>query len=159
LLTFSISILTKKDLLHCEASPTCHKLNFPSPSAIPNLFPCCEKRQRVTVKSELCKHESKHEEISSHFYPLQKCLEVEACRPPVDVPTPTSGPNHPDRPSDTVALADANSCALCCRFYASEPASDNYRAREEKRGKILFLARNQNRFNLIKFNEVKRKIK
>lgn len=57
--------LTKNDRLHCEASPTCHKLSLPSPSAIPNLFPCCEKRHRVTVERQKLnvwtwKHENFH---------------------------------------------------------------------------------------------------
>lgn len=46
-------ILTKNDRLHVDARPACHKLNFPSPSAMPNLFPCCENRQRVTVKRKI----------------------------------------------------------------------------------------------------------
>lgn len=46
-------ILTKNERFDCDASPTCHKLNFPSPSATPNLFPCCENRHLVTVKCKL----------------------------------------------------------------------------------------------------------
>lgn len=41
--------LTKNDRLLCDARLACHKLKLPSPSAIPNLLPCCEKRQRVTL--------------------------------------------------------------------------------------------------------------
>lgn len=41
--------LTKNDRLHCDARLACHKLKLPSPSAIPNLLPCCEKRHRVTL--------------------------------------------------------------------------------------------------------------
>lgn len=41
--------LTKKDRLHCEARPACHKLKLPSPSAMPNLLPCCENRHLVTL--------------------------------------------------------------------------------------------------------------
>ena len=32
------SQLTKNDRLHCDASPACHKLKLPSPSAIPNFI-------------------------------------------------------------------------------------------------------------------------
>lgn len=41
--------LTKNDRLHCDAKLACHRLKLPSPSAIPNLLPCCENRQRVTL--------------------------------------------------------------------------------------------------------------
>lgn len=41
--------LTKNDRLLCEARPACHKLKFPSPSAMPNLLPCCENRHLVTL--------------------------------------------------------------------------------------------------------------
>lgn len=44
-----ICILTKNERLHCDASPACHKLKLPSPSAMPNLLPCCENLQRVTL--------------------------------------------------------------------------------------------------------------
>lgn len=40
--------LTKNDRLHCDAKLACHRLKLPSPSAMPNLLPCCEKRHRVT---------------------------------------------------------------------------------------------------------------
>lgn len=41
--------LTKNDRLHCDAKLACHKLKLPSPSAIPNLLPCCENRHLVTL--------------------------------------------------------------------------------------------------------------
>lgn len=43
------STLTKNDRLDCDARLACHKLRLPSPSAMPNLLPCCEKRHRVTL--------------------------------------------------------------------------------------------------------------
>lgn len=46
---FNCVILTKNDRLLCDAKLACHKLKLPSPSAIPNLLPCCEKRHRVTL--------------------------------------------------------------------------------------------------------------
>lgn len=42
-------VLTKNERLLCDARPACHKLRLPSPSAMPNLLPCCENRQRVTL--------------------------------------------------------------------------------------------------------------
>lgn len=42
-------VLTKNDLLSLEANPTWNKLNFPSPSATPNLLPCWLNRTRVTL--------------------------------------------------------------------------------------------------------------
>lgn len=71
-----------------------------------------------------------------------------------DVPIPTSALTHPDRPSDKEASADENSCALCCRFCVSEPAADSC---EGEKMKNLFWDPRENRFNLIKFNEVKGK--
>lgn len=41
--------LTKNDRLHCDAKLACHRLKLPSPSAIPNLLPCCENRHLVTL--------------------------------------------------------------------------------------------------------------
>lgn len=43
------ALLTKKDRLSLEESPTWNKLSFPSPSATPNLLPCWLKRTRVTL--------------------------------------------------------------------------------------------------------------
>lgn len=47
--------------------------------------------------------------------------EDEEYKQPVDVPTPTSERIHLDLPLSTRASEDENSCALCCRFYVSEP--------------------------------------
>lgn len=47
--SLSPKILTKNDRLLCDARLACHKLKLPSPSAMPNLLPCCENRHRVTL--------------------------------------------------------------------------------------------------------------
>lgn len=46
---FFATLLTKNDRLDCDAKLACHKLKLPSPSAMPNLLPCCENRHRVTL--------------------------------------------------------------------------------------------------------------
>lgn len=89
------------------------------------------------------------------FYLLRRFPEAVAYKLLADVPIPTSALIHPDHPSDKEASADENSCALCCRFCVSEPAADS--CQEGEKMKNLFSDPRENRFNLIKFNEVKGK--